>query len=137
MAMVHINKNPSRRDLLVFTLAMPVCFGILGALRWRAGSIEAAEVVWGAGLLVSVVALLYAPARLWIYLGWMYATYPIAWTVSQVALLAIYFLIATPTALVLRAVGHDRMQRGFDKKPTSYCFARRPTTDTARYFRQF
>ena len=137
MAMVHINKNPSRRELLVFTLAMPVFFGILGALRWRAGSTETAEVVWAAGLAVSAVALLVARARLWIYLGWMYATYPIAWTVSHVALLAIYFVIATPIALFLRAIGHDPMHRRFDRKATSYWFARRPTRDTARYFRQF
>jgi hypothetical protein len=137
MAMMPINKNPSRRELFVFALLLPVFFGVTGALRWRAGSTALAEALWTAGLVVSLATMASSKARRLVYLGCTYATYPIAWTVSHVALAAMYFLIVTPLALVLRVLGRDPLQRRFDRTAPTYWILRRPSKDTARYFRQF
>ena len=137
MAVVQINKNPSRRDLLVFVSVLPLFFGLLGALRWHAGSTGVAQALWGAGIVLGGVGLLVPPARRWLYIGWMYAVYPIAWTVSHLILGGIYFLVMTPIALVIRAFGSDPMNRAFDKSAGSYWVRRQPNSDVSRYFRQF
>jgi Na+/proline symporter len=137
MAVVQINKNPSRRDLLVFASILPIFFGLFGALRWHAGETKAATIAWGVGAALSLVAFGVPPARRWLYLGWMYAVFPIAWTVSHAILVVVYYLVATPIALVMRAFGRDPMYRRFDKAAKSYWVLRQPNRDTARYFRQF
>src|SRR4051812_19632342 len=113
MAIIELKKDPSRRELLVFVSLLPVFFGLLGMLRWRAGSPLAAQALWGAGLGLAGLCALVPPARRWLYVGWMYATYPIAWSVSHLLLGAIFFLVATPVALLLRLLGRDPMQRKF------------------------
>jgi hypothetical protein len=135
--MMDVNRNPSRRELRVFALLLPLPFAILGAARWRAGAAGAAEAIWSVGFVLTLVAWALRSTRRWIYLAWMYATYPVAWVVSHAVLAAAYFLVMTPVALVLRAAGRDPMQRRLDRGATSYWVARPRTSDTARYFRQF
>src|SRR5690349_6028563 len=124
--MIEINKNPSRRDLLIFTSILPIFFGLVGWLRWRNGSTDAAFVLWGIGAAVTLVALVAAPARRFIYVGWMYVTFPIAWVVSHTILAVMYFVVATPVALLMKLFGSDPMQRKFDKSAKSYWVVRQP-----------
>ena len=135
--MIEINRNPSRRDLLVFASILPVFFGLAGALAWRTGSTASAELLWAVGIVVSLAAFAAPAARRGLYVGWMYATYPIAWTVSHVILAAIFFLVATPIALMLRAIGRDPMQRRLDRAAGSYWVLRQQRRGGGRYFRQF
>jgi hypothetical protein len=137
MALIQINKNPSPRDLRVFSWILPVFFGLFGALRWHSGAHTLATWLWAFGAVLSVVALAVRPARRWIYIGWMYATYPIGWVVSHVMLAVMYFGFATPVSLLLKMAGRDPMQRRFDKAARSYWVLRQPERDTSRYFRQF
>ena len=137
MAMIEINKNPSRRDLLVFAGALLLLFGVIGALRWHAGSPGAALSWWIGGLVLSVLLVAVPRAGRWLYLGWVYAVYPIAWTVSHLVLAIAYFLVATPIAFALRALGRDPMRRQFEKSANSYWVLRTPRRDDASYFRQF
>jgi len=135
--MIEINKHPSRRDLLVFVAILPVFFALAGTFAWRSGSSRAALALWGIGAAISLLAFAAPPVRRWLYLGWMYASYPIAWTVSHLILVVIYFLVATPIAFALRIAGRDPMQRKLDKAAASYWVARKPGRHSARYFRQF
>ncbi len=135
--MIEITRTPSRRTLLAFALGLPLFFGSIGAFRWNAGATSVAVAFWAAGGVLSAVALLVPRARRSLYIGWMAACYPVAWTVSQALLFVVYFLVATPMALVLRAVGRDPMQRKFDKTAASYWVVRSPRIDGTRYFRQF
>jgi carbamoyltransferase len=135
--MIEINRNPSRRDLLVFTAALPILFGLIGALRWHAGSPGAAKIVWVAGAALTMFLLTVPRARRWMYVGWMFAVFPIAWVISHVMLAAAYFLVATPIAIAMRALGSDPMRRTFDRSAESYWIVRDAKRDDSRYFRQF
>jgi hypothetical protein len=137
MAMIEINRNPSRRELLVFGAGLAVVFGVIGALRWHSGATETATAWWIGGLALTVMFFALTRIRRWLYLGWMYAMYPFAWAVSYLLLGAAYFLVATPIGLTLRLLGRDPLQREFDKSANSYWVARTPNRDDARYFRQF
>jgi hypothetical protein len=137
MAMIEIDRDPSRRDLRIFALLLPVFFGLVGAERWHHGSPRLAVALWIVGCVAGVVAFASISAARRLYVGWMIAVSPIAWVVSHVALLAVYLLVATPTALVLRLLRRDPLARRFDENATSYWIRREPERDRTRYFRQF
>lgn len=134
--MFLIDRSPSRRDLLIFTALLPVFFGLVGAQRWYGGSPQTAKALWIGGLVVTLLATVAPGLRRRLYFGWMVAVSPIAWVVSHAILLGIYALVATPTALVLRALGRDPMQRRFDRASDSYWVRRPPAPARERYFRQ-
>jgi hypothetical protein len=137
VAVVEINKNPSRRDLWVFGVGLPVFAGIIAALRWRRGHTASAEVLCVLGLALLLVFIAVPGARRHLYVGWMYAVFPIAFTVSHAVLAVLYFLVLTPVGLLMRLLGRDPMQRRFDRAAATYWTPHTPAADTERYFRQY
>ncbi len=138
MAVIEINKNPSARELRVFGLLLAVFAGLIGALLfWKWGQPRAGRIVWIAGAAVVAVYFAIPPVRRLLYLGWMYAAFPIGFVVSHVILAAIFYLVFTPIGLLMRLVGYDPMHRRFDRGATSYWTEHDPHKDPARYFRQF
>ena len=140
MGIIEINKNPSRKELVVFAAAVAFFLAIVGALLHRHHP-DAARVLW---LLVIPVAALGAAAAWWlpgatriIYLAWMYAVYPIGWTISHLALAVVYYLVVTPIGLLMRLFGRDPMRRKFDPSATTYWQPHESADEPERYFRQF
>jgi ABC-type uncharacterized transport system permease subunit len=70
------------------------------------------------------------------YNTWAQMFLPLAWTVSTVLLILVYYLVLTPIGLALRLAGRDRMGRRFDSDRTTY-WVKRNESDPSRYFRQF
>jgi hypothetical protein len=71
-----------------------------------------------------------------IYTGWMIAAFPIGWTVSQIMLVILYFVVFTPVALVFRAIRRDPLQLR-RRSVASYWTAKPPAAKAEDYFRQF
>ena len=137
MALIDINKTPSRRDLLVFGLLFPVFFGVLGGVTLLVTEdLEAAQVIWAIAGAITLVFALIAPLRVPIYVGWVTLTFPIGWTVSHLLMLLTYYGLLTPLGLIMRLFGRDPMHRRFDASASSYFVSHKPA-ETSRYFRQF
>src|SRR5262245_657610 len=136
MAVMVINKNPRKKDLLVFGIGLPILAGIIGWHRWANGSETLAQIIWAVGGVLALVFAVVPPARKPIYIGWMHVVFPIGWVVSHVILGAVYFLVFAPVALIMKAVGKDPMNRRFDKEAKSYWIVRDAVRDKASYFRQ-
>jgi hypothetical protein len=137
MAVIDINRNPSRRDLTWFGLLLVVFFGLVGALVfWRAQSPIAARIIWSLGTILGIVFFAVRPLRLPLYIGWISVFYPIGWTVSHLMLGIIFLLVLMPIGLLMR-LWYDPMQRQFEPEAPSYWVPYTPHEDTARYFRQF
>ncbi len=138
MALVAINKHPTRKELTVFGLGLPIVLGLLGWQRWLHGSVDVAWAIWALGGILTITFALVPKARKKIYVGWMYAVFPIAFVVSHLVLAAVYFLVLTPVSLLLRVRGKDPMNRSFDPEAPTYWIPRdgrkRPKSS---YFRQF
>ena len=138
MKLIEINRNPSSRDLAWFGVVLLLFLMMVGAVLGRAlGSVLLRNVLWGAG---GALALLYyaVPAlRRPMFVGWMYAAYPVGLVVSHVLLGLVYFGVVTPIGLVMKAVRYDPLERRFDRSATTYWIARERTSGVRRYFRQF
>ena len=138
MAVIEINTNPSRKDLLWFGLLLPVFVAIVGVLVWRrTGSLTSGRVLWAVGGSLSALFAVWPASRRRIYLGWMYAVYPIGWTLSHLLLGVVYFVIITPIGLALRVLGRDPLERSFDRTATTYWVRHNPAQRIERYLRQF
>ena len=138
MAVIDINRNPSRRDLTWFGLLLVVFFGLVGALvLWRVQSPIAAWIIWSLGTILGIVYFAVRPLRLPLYIAWISVFYPIGWTVSHLMLGIIFLLVLMPIGLLMRLWGYDPMQRQFEPEASSYWVSYTPHDDTARYFRQF
>ena len=136
--MLSIQRNPSRRDLLVFGLLLGPFVALLGlVLERKLGAPGAARLAWIAGGTIVALFAVVPRARRPIYLGWIYATYPIGWVVSNVLLAVIYYLVFTPLGWLLRAAGRDPMTSRFDRSAASYWVEHDPEQDPRRYLRQY
>jgi len=137
MALIEINRNPSRRDLTIFGLLLLLFAGLVGAgLYFRSGAHEAARVVWMAGAALVLLFFALPPIRRPIYLAWIYATFPIGFVLSHVILGAVFYLVFTPLGLVMRLFGFDPLRRRFDRAATSY-WVERETPKPGRYFNPY
>jgi saxitoxin biosynthesis operon SxtJ-like protein len=138
MAVIDINRNPSRRDLTWFGILLAVFFGLVGAVvLWQAQSLLTASIIWSLGAILGIMYFAVHSLRLPIYIGWISVFYPIGWTVSHLILGFIFFLVLVPIGLLLRLCRYDPMKRSFEPEASSYWVSYIPQNDTARYFRQF
>ncbi len=141
MAMIVINKNPSRKELAIFAVLAGVFLALLSVFAHSQEWTELATWLRYAAPLIALTGLSLAykwPALLRpVYLGWMYAAFPIGWTVSHLLLALIYYLMVTPIGLFMRLAGSDPLRRRLDPTAESYWLERRPTKEAARYFKQF
>ena len=71
------------------------------------------------------------------YKTWLQLFVPIAWSVSTLLLVLVYFGVLTPIGVILRIVGRDSMHRQFDRDATSYWVKRDGPVNPEHYFRQF
>jgi hypothetical protein len=136
VALIEIDKNPGRRDLLWFGVVVAAFCVVVGlVLHWKFNATGAAKVVIGIGLGIAAVYYAMPGLRRGLYVGWMYAFWPLGWLFSHVILGATYYLVITPIGLILRATGNDPMKRRFDREAPSYWTQHEQAPDG--WFRQF
>ena len=138
--MIKINTDPSRKQLRWFAALWLPLFGIMvGAmLVWRAQATTAAQWVWGATAVAAVLSLISPTIARWVFLGLSYASFPIGFVVSWIALTALYFVVLTPIGLVMRLSGRDPLRLKPEPGAETYWTPRRNReTDASRAFRQF
>ena len=138
MSIIRIDFHPSRRQLAVFGVVWLVFFATIGGVvLCRGGSWTAVTVLWGLGAVVPAAGWLSPPFLRIVYVAMACAAFPVGFVVGQVALAGVYYLVLTPTGLVLRALGYDPMNRRFDAEAETYWTRRTSEQSVERYFRQF
>lgn len=136
MPLIRLNRNPSSRQLTVFSMAWLIVAGAFGWAAWRHGHPARAAACWAAALAVPLARLVDRRPAKWAYVGLSYATYPIGWLVSHAVLAVVYFGVVTPLGLVMRLFGRDPLRRRFEARLPSYWTPREPHRPPASYFRQ-
>lgn len=136
MSLVRINPNPSGRQLAVFAAAWAVFAGVAGAVLRHHGRIAGSEAAWAAAVALPLAGCLSRRVLRLAYLGLSYATFPIGYVVSHVALALVYYLALTPIGLTMRLIRHDPMQRTLDRSAKTYWTRRAESRRPGDYFRQ-
>ncbi len=136
MSLIRINPRPSTRQLLVFALAWLAFAGLLGWTQWSRAHSGAAFTCWALALGVPAAGAVWREGLRRLYVGLAYATFPIGYVVSAVALAVIYYAVLTPLGLILRVGRHDPLQRRSGARADSYWHRRPGPRTPASYFRQ-
>ncbi len=89
------------------------------------------------GLLMAALAIVYPRGLRPIFVGLALGTFPIGWVVSELALLVLFFVVVFPIGLILRALGHDPLDRRLDRQASSYWQPKKPPGGVASYFRRW
>jgi saxitoxin biosynthesis operon SxtJ-like protein len=135
-SMLFNGDEPSRLQLkgAAFPIVMAVAYYAAVHLDARAA---VACILAGALVILSVLVSVRAEFGRRFYTGWMQAFKPLAWSVSTLLLVLLYYGVFTPIGLAMRVFGRDPMRRNFDRAATSYWIRRTQANNTDRYFRQF
>jgi hypothetical protein len=137
MAFGTAKSGPSERELRWFgVLVFGVFAAIGGVVLWRLESLLAAQVLWGIGGALALFYYAVRPLRRLVYASWMGLVAPLSWAVSHLVMAVIYYGVITPTAVVMRLFGRDKLGRRFDPATSSYWVVRRAGDSIGRYFRQ-
>ncbi len=135
MALIRVDWNPTPTKLRQFGIGVLIFTAAMGGLMlWRGR--PAGRIVLPAGFVLGAITLAWPAAGRRIYTAWMSAAFVIGTVVSTVALAAIYYLIVTPLALVLRARGRDCLALTRKHGP-SYWIPMEDTVDQSRFERLF
>ncbi|HVN79657.1 MAG TPA: SxtJ family membrane protein [Terriglobia bacterium] len=139
MALVEINRNPSRRDLRQFAgLWLPGFILLVGLLAWHRWGFSMGTILLGvAGVIISGLALFWPSLARVLYISWMYAAYPIGLGISLCVFAIVYFVILTPVGLTMRMLGRRPLDLKFDRSASTYWTARPRSIKLESYFRQF
>jgi hypothetical protein len=138
MAVIELNKNPSQKELAWFGLMFLAFFGLIGGfVWWRFQAQTVAYALWGVAAVLVAAYYAVPSLRKPMYLGWLYAAFPIGWVISHVVMGVIYFLVITPFALIFKLIGRDALERRIDKNAKSYWVEHKTGGDPQRYFKQF
>lgn len=145
--MIEMNWSPDAKTLRNFGLIAVVGFGFVATIahfEWLifAMGLGAAKpyvvnTFIGFAAYSGVMGLVFPKAVLPVYLGLTVLSYPIGFLLSYVIMGTLYFLIITPTGLVMRVLGHDPLDRKIDPSAESYWLNSRPPRPNEHYFRQF
>jgi len=139
MALIGVNRNPTKRQLLVFADVLFPCFcALVGylALLWP-GSWPLSISIWVLGGLVAGSALVAPRFACLVYLAWMYAALPLRCIVSYLLMFIVFFFLMVPIGLVMRMLGRDPLMRKFDSEAGTYWTPQDMRERREQYFRQF
>jgi hypothetical protein len=129
---------PSKRDLNILALLFLVAPGAIGGylIVWKEN--QTGWIWLAVGVLVCSLRLLPA-VFVQVYRLWIALAIIMGYFVSRIILTAIFCLIITPMALVMRILGKDPMDRAWDRSETSYWKLKHQEEDKSlqRYGKQF
>ena len=106
-----ISARLSSRELRRFGLTVAIPFGLLAAVgAWR-GQTVLPVFLASLGAILGGLALLAPGILAPVEKLWMRAAHALGWFNTRLILGLVYFLMVTPTGLVMRLVGRDPMDR--------------------------
>ena len=137
MQWTDVTRKPEPKLLRQFAGLWLVIFGGLAIWRaWSTGVDGWVVAIATAAVVIGGLGLAWPGAIRYVYTGWMIAAFPIGWTVSQVVLAVVFYLVLTPIALIMRLAGHDTLAL---RRPSaaSYWTAKAGPAASEDYLRQY
>lgn len=141
--MVNVDWNPDRKKLREFGLISLAGFGLIGlVLGWRFDWIKDGKwlypgVIWGVGLLSSILALIEPLLLKPIYWIMTAISAVVGLVVGTIVLFMVYILVFLPIGLVFALRGRDELQLKWDPQSESYWLPADLPQHPGRYLRQF
>jgi hypothetical protein len=139
MSLIKLNTDATTNQLRVFSAAVLPLFGLIvsAILYYRFQQTIAPLAIITTCAVAGCIGLVKPSLIRPLYVGWMYAAYPIGWLIGHILLAVVFFVVLTPIGLIMRLLGRDPLQREFETNKPTYWEPLEQPTDIGRYFRQF
>lgn len=139
MPLIHVNWNPSRKDIRSFGLIGLVALTAVALMLFflKGVSFKVSLVIFFVGLFIFLCSIVSFKLTRWLYLSLTFVTLPIGLFISFVLMSIFYFALITPLGLFFRLIGRDPLNRKFEPDAKSYWIERKKVTDIKRYFHQY
>ena len=137
MAVIKLNRNPPDRELRQFAVIFFLFSLVVATIAYFADSTNVAAGALTIGVLIGAIGYTRVAFVRPIYLGWMYAAYPIGWVVSHTILAIVFYLLVTPVGWLMKLFRYDPLERQFESSAKTYWTPIEARVDKTSYFRQF
>ena len=113
--------DTSSKEIRKFGLVIAIALGVIGSFVYvKFGNFDVVGWLWGIGLLFLILGFILPSVLRPVYRIWMLLAYFIGGIVSRVILTVLFYVVLTPTGLVLRLFGKDVLDQRFEKDRESY-----------------
>ena len=113
--------DTSSNEIRKFGLVIAIALGVIGIFVYvKFANFDVVGWLWGIGLLFLILGFILPSVLRPVYRIWMLLAYFIGGIVSRVILTVLFYVVLTPTGLVLRLFGKDVLDQKFDKRRESY-----------------
>ena len=113
--------DTSSKEIRKFALVIAIAMGVIGIfISLKAHNLDISIWLWGIGLLFLILGFILPFILRPVYRLWMLLAFFIGGIVSRVILTVLFYVVLTPTGLVLRLFGKDILDKKFDKRRESY-----------------
>ncbi|MSR76136.1 MAG: hypothetical protein EXS68_00915 [Candidatus Ryanbacteria bacterium] len=116
--------SSTRKDLRSFGFVVGGVLTAFAIISWYRGG-HSTSVFGVPGIALVIGALLMPRALLPLQKVWMGLAVMLGWVMTRVIISTLFFVIVTPTGLLMRMMGKKFLVQSFDKKAISY-WERRP-----------
>ena len=113
--------DTSSKEIRKFGLVIAIAMGVIGSFVYvKFGNFDVVGWLWGIGLLFLILGFILPSVLRPVYRIWMLLAYFIGGIISRVILTVLFYVVLTPTGLVLRLFGKDVLDQRFEKDRESY-----------------
>ena len=113
--------DTSSNEIRKFGLVIAIALGVIGSFVYvKFVNFNVVGWLWGIGLLFLILGFILPSILRPVYRIWMFFAYFIGGVVSRIILTVLFYVVLTPTGLVLRLLGKDILNQKFDKNQKSY-----------------
>ena len=129
--------DPTAKVLRQFAAAWLIVFMGYGIYQYRHAHHDLGITLTCLAVVIGSLGLVKPGSVRWLFVGWMVLAFPIGWLISQVMLLAIFFLVLTPAGILFRLKGRDLLARKPSPGRSTFWTDKSMPKDVRSYFRQF
>ncbi len=136
MSLIRIKRNPSSKDLRIFSLCWLGFFGLVSL----AAALNGVDYLGGYLVVIAsigIFGLAWPTTMRLLYLGAIHVTFPIGFVISHLILGLVYYLLITPIGLTMRICGKDPLFRKLEIRRSSYWIQRQPGIKSSSYLNQY
>ena len=129
--------DTSSKEIRKFGLVIAIALGVIGSFVYvKFGNFDVVGWLWGIGLLFLILGFILPSVLRPVYRIWMLLAYFIGGIVSRVILTVLFYVVLTPTGLVLRLFGKDVLDQRFEKDRESYWIKKDLSDHTKEQYRK-
>ncbi len=125
-----MKKEITTKDLKEFGLGLAVILIILGLVNLLKGHRNMFDLFFGLAAFAATVSLASPELLRRLYKGFLPVAHALGWINTRIILILVYYLVLTPTGLLMRLFCKDPMSRKIDVSVESYWTGRENRTVT-------